>query len=316
MNLLIFLVSVLFYLIFYFFYIVSNGKSIIWYSFSQNTYFSSLSWNLMIESISFVILWVFFYMYFSDFSYKKAKSIDEEKEKTTIINPLLKFIKSNNKYFLIIFITLFLSFFIVYLLYSLVSQQIIFYLFYLSLFFSLFIYFYLIKLEYFKINTLKLKKTSIILTYISIFLWASYLLLLGLNIYILSSLFILCLFNLYIHSKFENYLSFLAGIITINFIIYFLYYELWYYIDDGIIFLTLSLFVSIESILITYFYKFKYKTDYYFFHIFSYIINFLSLWVYLILFNIDLFILAVIFFMEIIYISLSYYKLKQIEKTY
>ena len=76
MNFLIFLVSVIFSLVFYFFYLVSNNKNIFWFDFSSPTYFFPLSWSLIYESILFVVLWVFFYLFFSDFSFKKKENKD------------------------------------------------------------------------------------------------------------------------------------------------------------------------------------------------------------------------------------------------
>ncbi len=68
MNFLIFLISVIFSFVFYFFYLISNNKNIFWYDFSSPVYFDSLSWSLIWESILFIILGVVFYIYFSDFS--------------------------------------------------------------------------------------------------------------------------------------------------------------------------------------------------------------------------------------------------------
>lgn len=314
---LLFIVSVIFYIVFYFLYLSANNKSFLFYDFSWNFYFPSLSWNLIIESFLFIALGIIFYIYFSDlFSRKdntdkiKEEDINDIKKESIIFNSLLGFFK---KYAFTIFFTLVISTIIIYFSYNFLSKQIIFYLFYIFLLFSVLVYFYLTSLDFFKNYILKLRVISIFFSYFSILFWFLYLIILGPSWGLILSLFYLCFFNFYIHNKFENYISFFIWIFTLNFLVYFFYYKFFYNLDDWFIFLTLSLFVSLESIIITYFYKFKYKTDYYFFHIFSYIINILSLFIYLFLFKIDLFLLSIIFFVELIYIYLSYYKLRQIK---
>jgi len=445
MNLLIFLVSVIFYLIFYFFYIASNNKNIFGYNFSSDIYFSSLSWNLIIESILFIVLWVSFYMYFSDFSFKKERKLDLwdknieikesssklhnkyflDKKKITsfllsffrkylyyiwfilfylsifiifksfdissfsyvvlFINILVllaffltgkffifrDFIKINtiifsiyyvfiylfnfvtqnlgffvldiiNSIFILIFFILtfyndknilkkkqidnsllfyfflYVFLFLIYIVRVFISKQyfalnLLSIIFYSSLFLNIFMYFYLSKVEFFKENKVFIRVISFLFWYIASIFAMIYFINYSLDFKILGCLIYLIVFNFFVHKKFENYISFFISNVLTSFIIYFLYYKVFYIGDDGLIFIILSLFISLEAILLTYFYKFKYSFDYYFFHVYSYIVNIVSIIIYLILFKIDLFTLWIIFFIESIYIFLSYYRLKQIK---
>jgi hypothetical protein len=445
MNLLIFLVSVIFYLIFYFFYIASNNKNIFGYDFSSDIYFSSLSWNLIVESILFIILWVSFYMYFSDFSFKKEVKPDLWDEsigikenssksyskyilcKKVIISFLLNFfreylyyiwfiffylsifiifksfdissfsyvilfinilvlvaffltgkffifrdfIKVNtiifsiyyvfvylfnfttqnlgffvldiiNSIFILIFFILtfyndknilnkkqidnsllfyfflYIFLFLSYIVWIFISKQyfnlnLLLIIFYSSLFLNILMYFYLSKVEFFKENKVFIRIISFLFWYIASIFAIIYSIKYSLDFKMGASLIYLIIFNFFVHKKFENYISFFTSNLLTSFIIYFLYYKMFYIEDNGLTFLILSLFLSLEAIILTYFYKFKYNFDYYFFHIYSYIINIISIIMYLILFKIDLFTLWIIFFIESIYIFLSYYRLKQIK---
>jgi hypothetical protein len=445
MNLLIFLVSVIFYLIFYFFYIASNNKNIFGYDFSSDIYFSSLSWNLIVESILFIILWVSFYMYFSDFSFKKEVKPDLWDEsigvkenssksyskyilcKKVIVSFLLNFfreylyyiwfiffylsifiifksfdissfsyvilfinilvlvaffltgkffifrdfIKVNtiifsiyyvfvylfnfttqnlgffvldiiNSIFILIFFILtfyndknilnkkqidnsllfyfflYIFLFLSYIVWIFISKQyfnlnLLLIIFYSSLFLNILMYFYLSKVEFFKENKVFIRIISFLFWYIASIFAIIYSIKYSLDFKMGASLIYLIIFNFFVHKKFENYISFFTSNLLTSFIIYFLYYKMFYIEDNGLTFLILSLFLSLEAIILTYFYKFKYNFDYYFFHIYSYIINIISIIMYLILFKIDLFTLWIIFFIESIYIFLSYYRLKQIK---
>lgn len=438
MNILIFLVSVFFYFIFYFFYIATSWKSFFWYNFSSDIYFSSLSGNLIIESIFFIILGVFLYMYFSDFSLQKREEFfikKKEKVKYDFFNKenisdfFIVFFKSylyyiglilsylsiffifksyefesfsyfivivnlivlswffiSNKFFVfrdfikintiifslyyiflysINFITYNLNFFILDLLNSIlilfsfiltfyndkkilkkskIDSSLLYYFFmfiflllsyfswilinkeftelsifsiiiFVWIFLNILTYFILTKLQIFKNNIIDLRITSFVLSYFSSLFLIIYISISDLSIMALLSILYFIIFNFLIHNKFQNYISFFTSNILIVYVLYFMYYKIFYLSDDWLIFLVLSLFVSLDAIILTYFYKFKYNFDYYFFHVFSYIINFLSIIFYLLFFKIDLFTLWIIFFIESIYLLLSFYKLRQIKNS-
>jgi hypothetical protein len=444
MNLLIFLISIIFYLVFYFFYIVNNNKNIFNYTFSSwDIYFSSLSWSLIIEAIGFVILWIVFFIYFSDFSLKRKiylwnknikikenndnlskKYFLDRKKITSFLSIFFKeylyyiwfisfylsifiifksfdisnfsyvimfinilvliaffltgkffifrdFIKINTIIFSIYYVFIYLFYFatqnlwffaidimnsiFILILFLLtfydnknginkkeIDKPLLFYfflyiflflsyivwvfinkysfpiniyliIFYSSLVLNIFMYFYLSKIKLFKKNKIFIRVISFLFWYVSSIFAMMYLIEYWLNFKILFFLVYLIIFNFFIHNKFENYISFLFSNLLITFIIYFWYLYMYYIEDDGLIFIILSIFMSLETIIFTYFYKFKYDFDYYFLHIYSYFVNIISIVMYLILFKIDLFVLGIIFFIESIYIFLSYYRLKQIK---
>ncbi len=65
MNILLFLISIIFWSIFYLFYLISDWS---------NIYFNSLSWNLLIESVSFILIWFFAFIWFSNFNIEKKEN--------------------------------------------------------------------------------------------------------------------------------------------------------------------------------------------------------------------------------------------------
>jgi hypothetical protein len=278
---------------------------------------------IKVNTIIFSIYYVFFYLYhFATqnlwfFTIDIMNSIfililflltfyDNKNNKKEIDNPLL--------FYFFLYIFLFLSY-IVWVLISKYSFQINISLiiFYSSLFLNIFMYFYLSRVRLFKENKVLIRVISFLFWYVASIFAVMYLIEYWLNFKILSFLVYLIFFYFFIHNKFENYISFLFSNLLVTFIIYFWYLYMYYIEDDGLIFIILSIFMSLETIIFTYFYKFKYDSDYYFLHIYSYFVNIISIVIYLILFKIDLFVLWIIFFIESIYIFLSYYRLKQIK---
>ncbi len=311
MAFIIFIISIVFSFIFYIFYLWANSKSLFWYELSFNGYFSTLSFSPIIDSIIFIILWVFFYMYFSGLFFRKNKP-EKYIETIPIIN--IKSLKLNKKYlFFFLSLILFLIFFW-YIFHKFLNKDFSLFLVYLFFIFSIWTYIFTIKKSSLNMHNISLTKLSIIFSYFCILIWLTHTFSYSIEPKIILIIFFSCLFNLYIHNKFENYISFFFWIFSINSLFYILYYHYFFSLDDGLIFISLSLFLCIEIVIITFFYRFKNKTDYFFLHYFSYILNILSLMTYFFLFKIDLFIIAVIFFIEVIYLLLSYYKLKQINK--
>ena len=428
MNFLIFFISLIFSGIFYFFYSISNFWKFLGIDFSNSLYFESLSSNLIIESISFIIIWIIFYIYFTDFSF--SKKIEEEKQiklskidKNLILEKTKIFIKKYLYYFGFVFLYLgiyfiyksfgnydfsylillinfiFFSLFFINSRFSLFRDFIkintilfsLYYLFYYSYlffnqihnfvlvdfinslfllssfililyndkkllnqkkfdeiiiaYFSLFlfvffsfyiyvfdvfslsyilffvsfllsalIYFFFTKISFLSQNISLLRWISFIFSYISIISAFYILIFLGFNFLVFLILCYLIYFNILVHRKFENYISFLFANIWVVFIIYYSYFKIFLDKDDWMVFLILSLVLSLEYIILTYFFEFKYKFDYYFLHIFSYVFNFFSIVFYLFYFKIDLFTIWIIFFIESFYIFLSYFKLRNLKE--
>ncbi len=302
-------ISIVFSLIFLFFYLSNENKTILDYSFENNIYFESLFWNPILEAIGFSLVWFFLYIYLTWIFFKIKKEPENKKEEENKKN---EFLSKYKKEVLFGFFILLVAFFLFYFAYTYLYKNIIFYLVFILSFFSGAIFFYLTKLERFRDKIILLRIISIILSYISIFLIIIYIIKYPLDIYIVLISLYLWLFNLFIHLKFENYISLIFWIITLIFLLYSLYYSYFYPIDDGIIFLCTTMFIALEFIILTYFYKFKYSFDYYFFYFISYLINFFWLIYFIYFFDIDLFNLSLIFFWEFLCIVLTYYKIKRL----
>jgi len=80
MNILLLFINVIFWLIFYIFYLDSDWWKILNYNFDWNIVFNSLSWNLLIESVIFFVIWILsFFLYSNIF----IKSDNKEHSKLT-----------------------------------------------------------------------------------------------------------------------------------------------------------------------------------------------------------------------------------------
>jgi len=416
MNILLLLISLIFWVIFYSFYLLEE----------EGTYLVSLSWNLIIETIIFFIIWFFLFFSFSNFSFEeKNKSIPKKYKLNINFNVLLKliqlfvkkylyyiwiiflyvsfyiilkyywytnfsyfilflnivvlllffitnkfllfrdFIKINtiifSLYYIIVFVIslffhpiflwkidtlntiLVFSFFILTfyndknllnnkksdlaLTWNFFIYSFLFLIYYLknyiwnialsievvSIFLFSFIYFFITKINFFKNNVKLLKVISILISYISIF---SAFYLLSINEYVFISLlniFYIAIFNVFIHYKYQNYISFLIFFLWIIYIVFYFYFKNLYLLDSWFIFLWLWLGLSLELIIYTYFYNLKYKQDYYFIHIISYLISFFTIVYYFYHFSFDLLVLGIILFVIALIALLSYFKLNKIE---
>lgn len=183
-------------------------------------------------------------------------------------------------------------------------------------FLSFFIYNFLVKISFFSKNVITLKYLSIIFLYISsifsiffsIKYWVSFL--------ILFILFYSFLFNFRIHNRYQNYISLFFSLSSIFFLFYYIFFK-YFYIEKSIInlslFLWLFLLISFLTILFTYFYKIRYFWDYYFYSIFSYIINIFTVSFFFYKSSFDFFTFWVILLFESMFIFLSYYRFKTIK---
>lgn len=421
MNFLLFFVSVIFWIIFYIFHLANAWWSFLWIKFENNLFLESISWNILIESIVFFIVWFFFFIWFSSYEINKSKKIYSfnilEIKKSInnffkrylyyfwfilsyssiyfilksfwftdisifilIVNLIVLFLFFlTNKFFLfrdyikvntILFSLYYLVYYIYYLIYwfldivfidfinssfillffilnfyndrklSLTNKSdksLVFYFFsyvfisftyYLSTFIwnisftivvfwallSIFIYNFVSKIDFFKNNIILLRIISFLFLYISIIIWVIYSIKNGLNLVFFIILVYSIVFNFKTHYSFQNYISFFFSLFIFSFLIYYFYFRYLYSFDDGFIFLVLSLWLSLEFVVLTYFYKLKYFYDNYFIHIFSYIINLVSLIYFFIKFEFDFFWMWIILLIESIFVFLSYYKLKKIDK--
>jgi len=90
MNYLLFFITSVFSFIFFIFYKLSNWINIFSWKIIEKTYFSSFFWNLFIESIIFLILAIFLFIYFSSFNFfikKEQKENIKEQDNTSPIIP-------------------------------------------------------------------------------------------------------------------------------------------------------------------------------------------------------------------------------------
>ncbi len=83
---LLFFISIIFSSIFYFFYDLSNSWNIVKDTRFITQYFDSLSWNLLIESFSFLWIAIFFLFFFSSVFYWKKEKSDFTQIKNLIKN--------------------------------------------------------------------------------------------------------------------------------------------------------------------------------------------------------------------------------------
>lgn len=178
-------------------------------------------------------------------------------------------------------------------------------------FLSIFLYFYITKLTFFKNNIVLLRSISFIFLYIATIFWAIYTIQNGLDLVIFILLVYSIAFNFKVHYKFENYISLLLSLIWLVFLIYYSYFKYLSDFDDWFIFLVISLGLSIEMVILTYFYRFKYFFDNHFIHSVAYFVNISSLIYYFLKFEFDFFIMWIILLFESIFVFLSFYKLRQ-----
>lgn len=178
-------------------------------------------------------------------------------------------------------------------------------------FLSLFIYFYIVKLPFFKNNIVLLRSVSFIFLYISTIFWVIYTIKNGVDLFVIMILLYSIIFNFKVHYRFENYISLLISLLSFVFLIYYFYFNYLSDFDDGFLFLVISLWISIEMVVLTYFYRFKYFFDNHFIHSVAYLINIISLIYYFVKFEFDFFIMWIILLFESIFVFLSFYKLRQ-----
>jgi len=182
-----------------------------------------------------------------------------------------------------------------------------------SFFISVIIYFYFVRIIYLKDELVKLRTISLIFLYLSTLLSIFYSIFYWFHFIIISIMLYSIVINYRVHYLFENYTSFLFSIFNIIFIIYFFIFNDLFFYNDWLLLLILGLWLSIEVVIFTYFYKMKYLYDNHFLHFFSYLNSFFIVIYYFFYFRFDFFNLWIILLILSIYIFSSFYKLKSLK---
>ena len=181
-------------------------------------------------------------------------------------------------------------------------------------FLSMFIFHFITKLSFFTNSNLVLKYIWLIFNYFSIVFAIYFTLNYSLNLIIFFVLIYSIWFNFSVHRSFENYICLFFSSWTLVFIIYYLFFNyISLYDIKEIVFLSLSISFSFCIILISYISKLKYFYENYFYHVFSYLLNFISVVYFFFTAWFDIFVFWVILIFESIFVFLSYYKLKNIK---
>ena len=121
-------------------------------------------------------------------------------------------------------------------------------------------------------------------------------------------------FNLDVHNKYQNYISLCFSFLGSFFLIYFLFFR-YFYVGEYKNFILLSLFLLLAFgvLVYTYMKTLKNTPDYYFFHIFSYLINIFWVISFFVLSDFHILYLWIILLLESIFIFMSYYKLNSLK---
>lgn len=291
--------------------------SILIYSYFLISKFSLISKDfLRINSILFSILYIISYFYIILTWNNFFGLIDFVNSFLIIlIFPTLlyfeKKINNKNSFDNLIIVHFSLYIFSVYLFYTyhyIFSQNLIFWITILSTLFWIIWFEFLPKFNFLKNNKIVLKYIWILFSYIWILFWIIYLFL-HFSIIIFSILLLQWFYNLFIHKKYINYISYTFSVFLFLFLFYYLiiYFEIINF--KTIYFMILSLVISYLFIFLSYFQKFKTKLDHYIIHIFSYLINIISIALFFIFNNFEILNIWILLLTESIYFFLSYNKL-------
>lgn len=218
MKFLLFFVSILFSLIFYIFYSFSIWKDIFGKNIGNTYNFDSFSWNLLVESFIFLLIWIIFLYIFSDLKWKWSDKL--KNYKTEIIYFIFYIILFFQIYFFNENIGLFsIIILIIFIIWDILFNHIS------------------------NITSLNKQKEKIryswllinyLVSYLSLFLiYKEKLTFIPLYIILFS-----IIFNILVHKKYTNYISLVHSIILICFLLYILYFFLYSYYDYIIIFFT------------------------------------------------------------------------------
>lgn len=202
MRLLLFFIWALYSIIFYLFHLLSIGEEII-FIWQKNIEFSSISWNFLLESILFLVIWILFVIFFTPLK-KGSKNISQIS--------LGRFL-----FYIALFIPLILwSFFI--------NKKIIILL--ISFVFSDILFSFISNFKDFAKNKIKIRTIWLILNYILTLFLILNIYYFNFSYYIFLMLFYSLFFNFYIYKEYKNYMSLFIFIIILFFIFFNLFLNL------------------------------------------------------------------------------------------
>ena len=136
----------------------------------------------------------------------------------------------------------------------------------------------------------------------------------NINIFIFLILAYGVAFNFDVHKRFQNYVSLCFSFIWSFFLTYFLFFRYFYtWTHKEIVFVSIFLLIAFWVIVYTYMKPMKHIQDYYFFHIFSYLINIFWVISFFVLVDFHILYLWIILLLESIFIFMSYYKLNSLK---
>lgn len=204
MRLLLFLVSFLFSIIFYWFYNLTQWKNILWNEMYKLS-LDSISWNLLIETIIFLSIWIIFIFYFTPLNTDKALWVN----------------KTSFFYFI------FYTFLLTPIFFSIISLNFIIWIFIFIFIFWDILFSYLSNLEKFSSDKLKFRFLGLIVNYLSAILSTFYIFILDFSYYLFLIILFSIFFNIEIHKRYTNYPSLFLSIILIILLIYYLFLKLY-----------------------------------------------------------------------------------------
>lgn len=203
MRLLLFFVSFIFSFIFYSFYLLTKWKNFLWDETFYNLKIESLSSNLLIESVFFLVIWFIFIIYFT--SYKENKM-------QNFYNKILYIL-----YYFLLITPFYLGF---------LNPNFIIFIFIIIFIFWDLIFNYISNLKYFIHEKVKLRYFWLILNYLVFISSLLYLFIVEFSYYIILIIIYSIVFNYFIHKKYSNYISLFLSILWCLMLIYFLFLKI------------------------------------------------------------------------------------------
>ncbi len=204
MRLLLFFVSFIFSFIFYSFYLLTKWKNFLGEQAFYNLKIESLSSNLLIESIFFLVIWFIFIVYFTSYKENKIQNF---------YNKILYLL-----YYFLLITPFYLSFF---------KPDFIIFTFIIIFIFWDLIFNYISNLNYFKFEKVKLRYFWLILNYLVFISSLVYIFIVEFSYYIILIIIYSIFFNYFIHKKYSNYISLFLSILWFLLLIYFLFLKIY-----------------------------------------------------------------------------------------
>lgn len=133
--------------------------------------------------------------------------------------------------------------------------------------------------------------------------------------FIFSLLFIAGVFNFLVHKNYQNYSSFTLSFCTFFALCITLFFEILPSTEQAALPILVFFWgASFCIIFFTYFFHQKYYYDYYFLHVFSYIVNLFWVFSFFYFWGFDILVLGGILLGDSLFVFLSYYKLNSLQK--